>query len=158
MVQLDASMSVPCHLLEIPPLLNFVMVWRIPTKAAKDVFNHLYTNTRNPKKRAAKCIRYGAHSKPAKTCGAEGPSTQISGWKDPLETDTRWTRNMLSMCMKPSPTFHRSSTVPSKVSFYNTIVSGHGVDHIKARTYSDTVEIPFDLLGNLVGKFATRYR
>ena len=65
---------------------------------------------------------------------------------------------MLSICMKPSPTFHRSLTNPSKVSFYHTMVSGREVDHIKARTYSDTVEIPFDLLGDLVGKFATRYR
>ena len=85
--------------------------------AIKDVFSHQYVNTWKPKKRGAKYIRCGAHSQPAKTCGAEGSTTHISGWKDPLETDARWTRNILSMCMKPSPTFHRSSTDPSKVNF-----------------------------------------
>ena len=39
-------------------------------------------------------------------CGGFGSATQISGWKDPLETESRRTKNILSRCMNSSPVLH----------------------------------------------------
>ena len=60
--------------------------------------------------------------------------------------------------MKPSPTLHRFSTDPSKVSLCDAIVSGYGADPVGTRTYSHRVEVPFELLGNLMGELAARDR
>ena len=39
--------------------------------------------------------------------------TQISGWNEPLETDTKRTKKRFSRCMNPSPIFQRLSADPS---------------------------------------------
>ena len=52
---------------------------------------------------------------------------------------------MLSICMKPSPTFHRFSMDPSKVNFYDKIVSGHEADPVMTQTYSHIFEVSFEL-------------
>jgi len=83
--------------------------------------------------------------------------TQISGWKDPLETDMRRTRNILSMCMKPCPTLQWPSTDPSRVKFYDTVVSYRKVGLIAKQTYGYVVEVSFELLGNLVRELAACY-
>ena len=75
-----------------------------------------------------------------------------------METDTRLTKNMLSMCMKPLPIFHLSSMDASGVTLYNKFVSSREVGYIAIRAYGHVVEVPFQFLSNLVSKFATRYR
>lgn len=74
-----------------------------------------------------------------------------------METDTRLTKNMLSMCMKPLPIFHQSSIDSSGVTLYNKFVSNREVGSVAIRAYGHVVEVPFQFLSNLVGKFATWY-
>ena len=61
------------------------------------------------------------------------------------------------MRMKPSPTLHRSSTESSRGNVY-TVVSGWDVDPVTTRTYGHMGEVPLELLSDLVGKLAARYR
>ena len=110
-----------------------------------------------PRTATMQYIRYFVYLRPAWTCEAEGSVTQISGWNDPLETGTRLTRNILSICMKPLPILHRSSVDSFGVILYSTLVRNREVDLIAIRTYSHTVEVLFEFLGNLMGEFAAFY-
>ena len=103
-------------------------------------------------------VRYFVHfwSVP-RTCGIDGSATQISGWKDDLETETRLTRNILSMCMKPVPILQRSSIDPSGVVLYGILVISWEVNLGGVRTYSHSVEVLFNFLGKLVGEFTAWY-
>ena len=65
---------------------------------------------------------------------------------------------MLSMCMKPSPILHRPSTVSSRVSFYDIVMSDCEIDPIAIRTYDHIVEVSFELPGDLAGELAARDR
>jgi len=86
-------------------------------------------------------------------CGIDGSATQISGWKDDLETETRLTRNILSMCMKPVPILQRSSIDSSGVVLYGILVISWEVNLGVVRTYSHSVEVLFNFLGELEGEF-----
>ena len=92
-----------------------------------------------------------------RACGVDGSATQISGWNDDLETETRLTRNILSMCMKPVPILHQSSIDSSGVILYNILVSSCEVNPGRVRTYNHSVEVLFEFLGNLIGELAARY-
>ena len=62
------------------------------------------------------------------------------------------------MRMKPSPTLQWLSTDTFIGRFCDLIVSGRGIDFIKVRMYSNIVEVPLDLLGDLVGELPVRDR
>ena len=87
----------------------------------------------------------------------KGSAIQISGWKDPFKTDTRLTRNILSMCMKPLPILHLSSTDSSGVTLYDMLMSNHEANVIVIRMYSHKVEVLLEFLGNFIGQFAPGY-
>ena len=92
------------------------------TNSNKDSGTRSYTNCKN---RTVLPIQPSS----TRVCNAEGSTTQISGWKDPFEIDTRRTRNMLSMCMKPWPILQRSSTDPPGMILCRVLVSHHGISH-----------------------------
>ena len=62
------------------------------------------------------------------------------------------------MCMKPWPILQQSSMDLSGVTPYDTHVRNHELDLAAIRTYSHTVEVLVNLLGNLIGELATGYR
>ena len=62
------------------------------------------------------------------------------------------------MCMIPSPILHLSTTASSGVTLCNTHVNNCEVDLTAKGTHSHRVKVPFEFLGNLVGKFTARYR
>jgi len=61
------------------------------------------------------------------------------------------------MCIKPVPILHRSSIDSSGVILYGALVSSCEVNLSGVPTYSHSVEVLFELLGNLMGEFAARY-
>ena len=103
-----------------------------------------------------KQMQCDAHSK-LRGCDINESATQISGWKEPFETDTKRTKNILSICMNPRPTFHRSSTGLSGVNFCVASVSDAQVEEAAMLTYGHIAEVPFEPLGNFMGKFGTFY-
>jgi len=56
-----------------------------------------------------KLMTDGAGVRPVSKFYIVGSMIQISGWKDPFETDSSLTKNIWSRRMNPSPIFHRLS-------------------------------------------------
>ena len=64
--------------------------------------------------------------KAAPICHVKESTTQISGWNEPLETDTRRTKNIFSRYMNPSPIFQRLSADPSIGYPWDSVMSDNG--------------------------------